>query len=616
MIGFNSKTPLSEMTLPAEVLNNAYVLPKFTNVDLSLPNTSINESKLQEDPKASLFQRVTQLEKLHKADMLRIEQLEKQVKDLTEQLDSMKYANKGLLEDKGFAGGELHALYQNLFITDMKQQMNDMSNDITRFRSQKEQIRKEYESVKKENTQLQATIKRYRSILSNTLKKNTSHSVESVEASSVFSAMLSESDKPQGRGSDSSKKRFHGENSLQPTHGLRINTISLSKVEKLNLVLIQLNNCNNINQLCKIMTRAARALTKSLKVSVYIISTKARENYIRSYAGSPEFIGRVRLGANWIIMHTHKDAYQEEPMFKKLEELKYPVRHTDLLLMPIVYDREISFVIQGLDKKGEGNKTKVYTPCDELLLKIVSNAVVLKLESIFATEQEKIELKHSSQVASVASKIVSSLTHKDIANRVRSVLPGFFDFENAGIVFIDNKSHQFYVMIPDPSSDDYFGDGYLRFPFGIGLTGQTISRDTVSVFHNPKTIPIYNPEIDNVGWTQETKCIVMGCLRDWNGNLIGVVQLTNKKYDDVGPKDVKRLETMLELLGTCVASTNLTVEHFSLTIKFKSVMEKIVKLAGDSEKASSDAEMNSMLNQITNIKNSFNDWVKNRKNKF
>lgn len=614
MVGLSSKTPVSEMTLPPDFLSNAYVLPKFTNVDLSVPSTSINESKIQEDPKSSLFQRILQLEKLHRADLLRIEQLERQVKDLTEQLESMKHANRGLLEDKGFAGGELHALYQNLFITDMKQQMTDMSQDITRFRSQKEILRKEYESIKKENGQLLATIKRYRAILSSTLKKNISNSAESVEASSVFSALLSESDKAQGRNSESSKKRGHSDN-MQIPHSLRINTVTLSKIEKLNLVLIQLNNCTNINQLCKVITRATKALTKSQKVSIYIISVKARENYIRSYVGSPEFIGRVRLGSNWIIMHTHKDAYQEEPMFKKLDELKYPVRHTDLILMPIVFDREISFVIQGLDKKGEENKSKVYTPSDELLLKIVSNAVILKVESIFATEQEKLELKHSSQIAHVASKIISSLSHKDIANRVRSVLPGYFEFENAGIVFIDNKSHQFYVMIHDPSADDYFGEGYLRFPFGIGLTGQAISRDTVSVFNNPKTIQTYNPEIDNVGWTQETKCIVMGCLKDWNGNLIGVIQLTNKKYDEVGPKDVKRLETMLDLLGTCIATTNLSVEHFSLTIKFKAVMEKIVKLACESDRAASDGELTSMLNQITNIKNSFADWVKNRKSR-
>ena len=205
-------------------------------------------------------------------------------------------------------------------------------------------------------------------------------------------------------------------------------------------------------------------------------------------------------------MHTHKDAYQEEPLFKKLDELKFPIRHTDLLIVPILYEREITIVIQCQEKTGNQERNKIYTPIDELLLKLVGNAVSMKIESIFASEQEKIEIKHSSQIAHVASRIVSSLTHREIANRVRSVLPPYFDFDTSGIVFL--------VMIHDPSSDDYFGEGVLRFPFGIGLTGQAISREGVSVFHNPKTLPFYNPEIDNVGWVHETKCVMMGCLKD------------------------------------------------------------------------------------------------------
>ncbi|OMJ88835.1 hypothetical protein SteCoe_9135 [Stentor coeruleus] len=612
MIGFTSKTPISESSIPPEMLNNAYILPKFTNIDLPLPSTSSYEAKVDES-KSRVLHKISLLEKLHRADLLRIEQLERQVKDLEEQLNTMKQMNKNLLEDKGFGSGDVHALYQDLFITDMKHQMNDMNNDISKFRSQREQIKLELDSVRKENGQLQATVKRYRVLLSNALKKNQNTLNESIgDTSSVFSGFMSESDRTLGKHSDSSKKRMT-DNTLQPPNGLRINTITLNKIEKLNLVLIQLNNCTNFNQLCKIITRATKALTKSGRVSVYVITAKAREHYTKSFNGSADFIGRVRLGNLWIIMHTHKDAYQEEPLFKKLEELKFPVRHTDLLIVPIVYEREINLVIQCQDKIGVENKNKVYTPSDELLLKVVANAVTMKIESLYAIEQEKIEITHSGQIAHVSSRIVSALTHREIANRIRSVLPSFFDFENAGIVFLDNKSDSFYVMIHDPSSDDYFGEGVLKFPFGIGLTGQAISREGVSVFHNPKTLPLYNPEIDNVGWVHETKCIMMGCLKDWNGNLIGVLQFTNKKYGEVGQKDVKRLESLLPMLGSCVAATNLSVEHFSLTIKSKEIMEKVGKLVSESNVNSTDGEFMSVVNQVSNLKNSFSEWIKNRK---
>ena len=615
MIGLTSKTPVSDISIPSDMLNNAYILPKFINIDLSIPHSSSHDSKFSEDGKSSLYHKLALLEKLHRADLLRIEQLERQVKDFSDQLTSMKEMNKSLLEDKGFGGGEVHALYQDLFITDMKQQMSDLSHDVTKFRSQKEQMRKEFDSIKKENGQLQATVKRYRSMLTTALKKPVTSTESAGDASSAYSAMMSESERNMGKHSDSSKKRLSQENSLQVPHGLKLNLLSLNKIEKLNLVLIQLNNCSDFNQLCKIITRAAKGLTKSQRVSVYVISEKAREHYIQAFTGSADFIGRVRIGNIWIIMHTHKDAYQEEPLFKKLEELKFPIRHTDLLVIPILHDREISIAVQCQDKIGTQEKNRVYVPADELLLKVIANAVSMKMQSIFSMEQERLEMKHSSQIAHVASRIVSSLTHREIANRVRKVLPQYFDFENAGIVFLDNKTNQFFVMIHDPSSDDYFGEAVLRFPFGIGLTGQAISTEGVTVFHNPKTLPFYNPEVDNVGWVQETRVIVMGSLKDWNGNLVGVIQFTNKKYGDVEAKDVKRLESLLEMLGTCIAATNLSVEHFSLTIKFKENMERVLRLVTENDRNSTEGELSSILSQITTFKNSFDNWSRNRKAK-
>jgi FtsZ-binding cell division protein ZapB len=613
MIGLTNKTPISEVPMTSDMLSNAYIMPKFTNIDLSIPQTSVNESKASDDTKSSVIHRINILERLHKADLLRIEQLERYIKDLLGQLSTMKEMNKKLLEDKGFGGGEVHALYQDLFITDMKQQMNDLNNDVSKFRAQKEQIKKEFESVKKENGQLLATVKRYRSMLSNALKRPLPTFESAGEGSSVFSGFMSESDRNTSKGLESSKKKLSNDSGLQTPKRLRTNTLSSNKIEKLNLVLIQLTNCTNFNQLCKIITRAAKALTKSQRVSVFVISSRAREYYTSSFPGSADFIGKVRLGNLWIIMHTHKDAFQEEPLFKKLDELKFPIRHTDLLVIPITYDREITLAIQCQDKLSDDSKVKVFTPVDELLLKVISNSVSIKIQSIFATEQEKMELKHSSQIANVASRIVSSLTHKEIANRVRKVLPGYFDFDNAGIVFIDNKTNNFFVMIHDPSSDDYFGEGVLKFPFGIGLTGQAISREGVSIFHNPKTMSFYNPEIDNVGWLQETKCIMMGCLKDRNGNLVGVIQFTNKKYGEVTPKDIKRLESLLEMLGSCIAATNLSVEHFSLTIKFKEVMEKVMKLVSESDRNSTDGEFNAIFNMISNLKASSLELGKNRK---
>ena len=110
-------------------------------------------------------------------------------------------------------------------------------------------------------------------------------------------------------------------------------------------------------------------------------------------------------------MHTHKDAYQEEPLFKKIDELKFSIRHTDLLIIPIVHDREVSMAVQCQEKIGEKNKAKLYNPTDELLLKLIANAVSMKIDSIFAMEQEKIEMKQIAQWISSSNLHSKKPTH-------------------------------------------------------------------------------------------------------------------------------------------------------------------------------------------------------------
>ena len=69
------------------------------------------------------------------------------------------------------------------------------------------------------------------------------------------------------------------------------------------------------------------------------------------------------------------------------------------------------------------------------------------------------------------------------------------------------------------------------------------------------------------------------------------------------------------MLGTCVAATNLSVEHFSLTIKFKETMEKVGKLISESDRNTTDGEFNTIFNQISNIRASVAEISKKRTDK-
>lgn len=106
-----------------------------------------------------------------------------------------------------------------------------------------------------------------------------------------------------------------------------------------------------------------------------------------------------------------------------------------------------------------------------------------------------------------------SKTHKDISNKLRTVLSGYCDFELAGIIFIDSFAKEFFVMVHDPNGDEFYSDGVLRFPMTMGITSEALKKD-VLVVPNPKLMASYNPEVDNIAGCRDVKNILFGTVKD------------------------------------------------------------------------------------------------------
>ena len=58
--------------------------------------------------------------------------------------------------------GEIHSLYQDLFLTDIKKEVETAQLELKNTKQEQNSVQRQYAVLKKENTQLQATLKRYR----------------------------------------------------------------------------------------------------------------------------------------------------------------------------------------------------------------------------------------------------------------------------------------------------------------------------------------------------------------------------------------------------------------------------------------------------------------------
>lgn len=61
--------------------------------------------------------------------------------------------------------GEIHSMYQDLFLTDMKREVEDAQTELKQWKQETNVANHEINALKKEHLQLQATLKRYRKMV-------------------------------------------------------------------------------------------------------------------------------------------------------------------------------------------------------------------------------------------------------------------------------------------------------------------------------------------------------------------------------------------------------------------------------------------------------------------
>jgi phosphoserine phosphatase len=117
------------------------------------------------------------------------------------------------------------------------------------------------------------------------------------------------------------------------------------------------------------------------------------------------------------------------------------------------------------------------------------------------------------------------------------------------------------------------GVGELRFPADRGVVGATIRQGATLVVPDAYADERFNPDADrSTGF--RTRNILSVPLRDYQGGLVGVLQVLNKRSGAFGPQDVDLGEVLAAQAGVALQRARL-IEHFLQ----KQEMERAMKIA-------------------------------------
>ena len=147
-----------QLELQLKALDDEYLVMNEDNKEL------IEQNNYMKDINKSLFNKIRDAEALQtqtgKPNELLLD-VDSQLKDPqlvnreSSQVDHMDFGNETSV-------GDIHSMYQDLFLSDMKKEVEDAQSEFQQSKQETNSAQREISILKKEQSQLQATLKRYR----------------------------------------------------------------------------------------------------------------------------------------------------------------------------------------------------------------------------------------------------------------------------------------------------------------------------------------------------------------------------------------------------------------------------------------------------------------------
>jgi transcriptional regulator with GAF, ATPase, and Fis domain len=137
--------------------------------------------------------------------------------------------------------------------------------------------------------------------------------------------------------------------------------------------------------------------------------------------------------------------------------------------------------------------------------------------------------------------------HEDLYQDLTDYLPKLFNFEKAGIMFMDHTTGFLYsINENEDGADPSKHEEISRYPINMGLTGICLAEREPLITLEGEDDPRFSFEVDNILRLLDVESLLIVPLIDSQNRLQGAIQMINKLDADEIPK-----EDVVELLQIC-----------------------------------------------------------------
>ncbi|OMJ95798.1 hypothetical protein SteCoe_690 [Stentor coeruleus] len=474
------------------------------------PLTRGTRTRSQDVNTRKLMIQINDLETHKRISQEKLKIYENQIDELTDHLTRINSINKQLLNSKLTVNpADVEIIVSELQNSDIRSKLGQYIVENDKYKSEMESLRSQIEKLQKENKLLED--QKVENLKSGNI--NETLSMKSIDE------RLSTPRINISRGLD--KYRF-GVKNLQMLHKA-------------------LSDMSSSPNFISLLTSLAIGIKRTLdceRCSIFLVSNFIQRLYLD--INDPQNpVQKININGTWMITHNDVNINNEPPVFTHLDEAINGIRSGQDLVEPAVLNKEVALIVQcQLSSKGMFEQT------DEVQLRIILELCISCIKSFIGRRREDSLQDQLLEVTNVCAALARARTYHYLASTVNSLLPGFFDFEAAELLYIDEETSEFYGISHNQTLQ--------KFPLKIGLTGEAYASRSMKIYDSFCKKEVIC-DIDNFAGISEVHNLIIVCLPGPNRTILGVLQLYNKINNNISPKDIQIVGEMSILLGSVIA---------------------------------------------------------------
>ncbi len=256
------------------------------------------------------------------------------------------------------------------------------------------------------------------------------------------------------------------------------------------------------------------------------------------------------------------DAYKD-PHFNQEVDRRTGYRTRTILCMPVKDEQgKIIGCIQVLNKKGEG-----FTREDEELLQALGSQAAIALENTRLTEQLQKRIERTEILLDMMHSFTSQLERDRLLPLIMEKITTAMKANRSTLFLLDKKTNELYsrVLQGDNISE-------IRFPKDLGISGHVVTTGETLNIADAYQDPRFNQEVDwRTGY--RTRTILCMAVKNATGEIIGVVQVLNKRDGAFTAEDDELLRALAAQAAVALDNSNL----FEEVLDIKNYNESILR---------------------------------------